>query len=194
MGWPSTLTYQEIAATNVARSVGILANYGDAETGEVLFAANPALADDPDALAAAAANGHEAFVRLILRYQPELPRRVTVSRPRELAELLFEHGMDPNRPNWLRITPLHEFARHGDVESAALFIDHGADLHLRDVELCSTPLGYAASSGRTGMVEFLLRRGAAPNLPDDPPWATPLAWATRRGHDEIVRLLTEYGR
>ena len=192
MGWPSALTYDQIAATKIARSVGVLANYGDVQTAAAVFADNRGLADDPDALAAAASNGHEAFVRLMLRYQPDLPKRVTVSRPRELAELLFEHGMDPNRPNWLRITPLHEFARQGNVESAALFIDHGADLHARDVELCSTPLAYAAGFGRPLMVEFLLRRGARPNLPDDPAWATPLAWATRRGHAEIVRLLTGY--
>ena len=72
------------------------------------------------------------------------------------------------------------------MESAAIFIDHGADLHARDEEICSTPLGWAAKFGQTPMVEFLLRRGAKPNLPDDPPWATPLAWATRRGHHEIV--------
>ena len=112
----------------------------------------------------------------------------------ELTELLFRHGMDPNRPNWLGITRLHEFAGQGAIESAAIFIDHGADLHARDEELRSTPLGYAAKSGKTRMVEFLLRRGARPTLPDDPPWTTPLAWATRRGHREIVQLLTESAR
>src|SRR5262249_12329775 len=101
---------------------------------------------------------------------------VTVSRPRAMALFLFEHGMDPNRPNWLRATPLHHFAEHGDVESAALFLDQGADVHARDEEFCSTPLAWAARCGRTNMVEFLLRRGARPTLADDPPWATPLAW------------------
>jgi len=193
MGWPSTLTYQEIAAMNVPRAVNILACYGDVQTAADRFAANPALADDPEALASAAGNGHEAFVQLMLRYQPGLACRVTiVAKTRELTEFLFARGMDPNLPNWLRITPLHRFAEHGDIEKAAIFIDHGADLHARDEELCSTPLGYAARAGRTRMVEFLLRRGARPNLPDDPAWATPLARATRQGHHEIVRLLTEY--
>jgi ankyrin repeat protein len=186
------LTYQDIVATNIARSVKVLAQYGDVDTAAALFATNPALADDPEALQRAAGNGDEAFVRLMLRYQPELATRVTVRRPRELATLLFEHGMDANRPNWLHITPLHQFAEHGDVESAALFLDHGADLHARDEEFRSTPLAWAARCGQPRMVEFLLRRGAKPNLPDDPSWATPLAWATRRGHENIVRLLTEY--
>ncbi len=75
------------------------------------------------------------------------------------------------------------------MDNAALFIEHGANLHARDEEFCSTPLGYAARSGKTRMVEFLLTRGATPNLPDDPRWARPLAWASRRGHADIVSLL-----
>jgi ankyrin repeat protein len=185
-------TYEEMAARLPARSVVVLAHYGDVQTAASLFATDPALADDPEALKSAAGNGHEEFVRLMLRYQPELAKHITVSRPRDLAKLLFEHGMDPNRPNWLRITPLHQFAERGDIESAALFIDHGADLNARDEEFCSTPLGWAARCGHPRMVEYLLRRGAMPRLLDDPPWATPLAWATRHGHDEIVQSLTEY--
>ncbi len=100
--------------------------------------------------------------------------------------------MNPSQPDWLRVTPLHSFARKGDVENAAIFLDHGADLHARDEDICSTPLGWAAKFGKRLMVEFLLRRGAKPNLPDDPPWATPLAWATQRGHHQIVELLKQY--
>ncbi|MGH9768536.1 MAG: sigma-70 family RNA polymerase sigma factor, partial [Blastocatellia bacterium] len=188
-------TYEDMAARLPARSAPVLAHYGDVQTAAALFATDPALADDPEALKNAAGNGHEEFVRLMLRYQPELAKRVTVSRPRKMAELLFEHGMDPNRPNWLRITPLHQFAEHGDIESAALFIERGADLRAREEEYCSTPLAWAANFGQTRMVEFLLRHGAKPNLPDDLPdlpWATPLAWATRRGHRQIVELLNHY--
>jgi RNA polymerase sigma factor (sigma-70 family) len=188
------LTYERIVATGIQRAVTVLAYYGDLGTAELLFAANASLANDPEALSQAAARGHEAFVRLLLRYQPDLATRVTVARPRTMAKLLFEHGMDPNRPNWLRITPLHQFAEHGQVEDAALFLDHGADLHARDEEWRSTPLAWAAREGQTRMVEFLLRRGASPSLPDDPPWATPTAWAHRRGHETIVRLLEEYER
>ena len=174
-----------------ARAVHLLAHYGDVQTAAAIFAVNPALADDPGALGSAA--GHEAFVRLMLRYQPDLPKRIAVrAKTRELTELLFQHGMNPSHPDWLRITPLHEFARKGDVEGATIFIEHGADLHARDEDICSTPLGWAAKFGKTAMVELLLARGAKPNLPDDPPWATPLAWATRRGHHEIVQLLERY--
>lgn len=179
-----------LCSYGAARSVDILSYYGDVETAAAIFAVNPALADDPHALSQAARNGHEAFVRLMLHHQPALAKRVSGdAKTRELSEFLFERGANPNHADWLGVTPLHQFARSGDIEKAALFIDHGADLHARDEDICSTPLGWAAKSGKLQMVEFLLERGARPNLPDDPPWATPLAWATRRGHQEIVELL-----
>ena len=183
-----------LVSYGAARSVEIMAYYGDVRTAAAVFAANPALADDPGALASAAGNGHEAFVRLMLRYQSDLPKRAaTGAKTRELVELLFARGMDPSRPGWLGVTRLHEFARKGDVEMATIFIDHEANLHARDEDICSTPLGWAAKFGKPLMVELLLSRGAKPNLPGDPPWATPLAWATRRGHRDIVELLKQYG-
>jgi ankyrin repeat protein len=191
-----------LCSYGAARAVHLLAYHGDVQTAAAVFAANPALADDPEALANAAGEGQEAFVRLMLRYQPDLPKRVVFpgwsvgAKTRELNELLFEHGLNPSQPDWLRTTPLHQFARKGDVEKAGLFIEHGADLHARDEDICSTPLGWAAKFGQTAMVELLLKHGAKPNLPDDLPdlaWATPLAWATRRGHAEIVDLLKRHG-
>ena len=177
-----------------SRNMELQAYYDDLDAAVAAFAANPGLADDPNALCTAAGNGNEAFVRLILQYQPYLARRVSCAgKTRTLTELLFAHGMNPSQPNWLLITPLHQFAREGNVERAALFIDHGADLQARDEDICSTPLGWAAKFGKRTMVELLLSRGAKPNLPDDPPWATPLAWATRREHGEIVELLKQRG-
>jgi ankyrin repeat protein len=183
-----------LASYGAARPVEILAYYGDLRTAAAVFAANRALADDPEALANAAAEGKDAFVRLMLRYQPDLARRVgCAARTPALTELLFRHGMNPSHPDWLGVMPLHQFARKGDLDNAALFIAHGADLHARDEDICSTPLGWAAKFGQAGMVELLLEHGARPNVPDDPAWATPLAWATRRGHVAIVDLLKHRG-
>jgi ankyrin repeat protein len=183
-------TIDLLASYGATRSVEIMAYYGDVRTAAAVFAANPALANDPEALSNAAREGHDTFVRLMLLHQPDLAKRVAVgAKTRELTEYLFRHGMNPSQPDWLGITPLHRFAQRGDVEKATIFIDHGADLNARDEDLCSTPLGYAAKSGKTAMAELLLTRGAKPTLPDDPPWATPLAWATRRGHADVVELL-----
>ncbi len=188
------LNYEQAVATGVGLSVVVLAHFGDVARAAPLFDANPALADNPEALEKAASRGHEEFVRLMLRHQPALAKRVRVASPRAMAELLFAHGMDPNMPSWLRVTPLHVFAGDGNLEAAALYIDHGADLDARDENYRSTPLGFAARTGRARMVELLLRRGAKLTLADDPPWATPLAWAKRRGHDDIVRILTDFER
>lgn len=188
-----------LCSHGAARAVHMMAYYGDVRTAAAVFAANPALADDPQALANAAGEGQEAFLRLMLHYQPDLPRRLTFpawsvgAKTRELNELLFAHGMNASQPDWLGITPLHQFARKGDVERATQFLDHGADLHARDEDIRSTPLGWAAKFGQAAMVELLLARGAKPNLPDDPPWATSLAWAKRRGHVEIAERLRQHG-
>ena len=183
-----------LASYGSARSVELLAHYADVRTAAAVFAANPSLANDPNAFSSAARNGHDGFVRLMLRYRPDLPQRIAAAaKTRELTELLFAHGMNPSLPDWLGITRLHEFARKGDLENATIFIDHGADLHARDEDICSTPLGWAAKFGKAPMVELLLSRGAKPNLPGDPPWATPLAWATRRGHGDIVSMLKLHG-
>jgi ankyrin repeat protein len=194
---PNAEMVELLCSHGAARGVHLLAYSGDILTAAAVFAANPSLAEDPDALANAASQGHEAFVRLMLKYRPELPRRIAFpgwavgAKTRELNELLFRHGMNPSARDWLGITPLHQFARQGDVEKAGIFLDHGADLHARDEDICSTPLGWAAKFGQMPMVELLLQRGAKVNLPDNPPWATPLAWAARRGHDEIAELLRQ---
>jgi ankyrin repeat protein len=188
-----------LCSYGAARAVHLLAYHGDVQTAAAVFAANPKLADDPDALANAAGEGHDGFVRLLLRYQPDLPRRIEFpgwsvgAKTPELNELLFAHGMDPSQPDWLGITPLHQFARKGNVVQARQFIDHGANLHARDEDICSTPLGWAAKFGQAAMAELLLASGAAVNREDDPPWATPLAWATRRGHADVAALLKQHG-
>lgn len=180
------------------RRVHLLAYYNDLRTAAAVFAANPQLADDPEALANAAGEGHTAFVRLMLKYQPDLPRRLDFpawsvgAKTEALNELLFQHGMDASHADWLGITPLHQFARKGNVEFARLFIRHGANLHARDEHLCSTPLGWAAKFGQFAMVQLLVECGAILHHPADPPWATPLAWAERRGHPEIAQWLRQH--
>ena len=123
-------------------------------------------------------------------------------RPNQrIEQLLLSYGATPTKGhagedwpegalNWLRISPLHEAARKGDVREATQLLEAGADLTARDEHLRSTPLAWAAKFGQLEMVKLLLQHGAPKTLPDDPPWATPLAWATRRGHREIASLLS----
>lgn len=179
-----------LTSYGATRPTQIMSYYGDVAAAAVAFAADPLLADNPAALSNAASEGSEAFVRLLLQYQPGLASRVAVAgKTPEITRLLFAHGMNPSLPNWLLITPLHHHAASGDLGKARLFIELGADLHARDEDLHSTPLAWAAKFGNKPMVELLLRSGAKPVHPDDPPWATPLAWAIRRGHTDIAEVL-----
>ena len=133
---------------------------------------------------------------------------VQIWRPNErMEELLLSYGATPTEPapprreddwpahehNWLRITPLHEAARKGDLTEAKRLLESGADLTARDDHIRSTPLAWAAKFGQLEMVELLLERGAPKSVPDDPPWATPLAWAIKRGHGRIAKLLAASG-
>ena len=163
------------------------------------------------ALYSAVYHGHYEIARLLLERGafPNPPVESSgdalwVSREwrpeKRMEQLLLSYGATPTQEhkqedwqtqthNWLRISPLHEAARKGDVREAKKLLKAGADLTARDEHLRSTPLAWAAKFGQLKMVKFLLRCGAPKNLPDDPPWATPLAWAIRRGHDKIAKLL-----
>jgi ankyrin repeat protein len=110
-------------------------------------------------------------------------------------EALLEHSIDPNISRYGQ-TPLHFAAARRSrlpgrdrARFAAMLIDHGARLDLRDDLLKSTPLGWACRWGWKELVEELLRRGAPAHEADAEPWATPLAWARTRGHGEIRALL-----
>lgn len=189
-----------LCSYGAARSLDLLAYYGDIQTAAAVLKANPALANDASALETAAGQGNEDFVRLMLHYQPDLAKQIAVGvrsqgpqdaiKSRELTEFLFQRGMNANARNWLGITPLHRFAERGDIHNAGLFLEHGADIDAIDEQHCTTPLGWAAKAGKAEMVQFLLEKGANPHLPADRTWARPRAWAEKRGHEAVLALST----
>ncbi len=107
----------------------------------------------------------------------------------DIAQLLLDHGVNPNETNGMGMTTLHILAGQGTVDAARWLLDRGADIHARDREFDSTPLAWAARAGREDMARFLLSRGASVVHPDDEPWATPVAWARRRNHPNLVSFL-----
>ena len=185
-----------LCSYGAARAVHLLAYDGDLQTAAAVFSANPELANDSDALANAAGEGHQSFVRLMLKYHPRLPCEVSFpswlvcGKNRQINQMLFDHGMNPSHADWMGGTVLHQLARKGDIDLATQFLEQGADIHARDDDLNSTPLGWAAKNGQVAMVKFLLQRGAFKHHSEDPIWATPLEWAKRRKHTEIEFLLT----
>jgi len=111
---------------------------------------------------------------------------------------LLKRGIDPNVARRGE-TALHYAAARANpteaqrVRFAAMLLDGGARLDLRDDLLRSTPLGWACRWGRTELVRLLIARGAPVDEPDAEAWATPLAWAAKMGHAEIAGLLRAHG-
>jgi ankyrin repeat protein len=145
-----------LASHGAYRALHLLAYYGDVMTAAAMLGANPKLADDPEALCNAAEEGQEAMVRLLLRTRPGLAKKVGVGgKTRAITELLFADGMDPNHRDWLEATPLHHFARRGDVDNARLFLDRGARVDVVDDDLRMTPLGWAIKFNQQAMIDLL---------------------------------------
>jgi ankyrin repeat protein len=119
----------------------------------------------------------------------------------DILKLLLASGMDPDLPDWQRVTFLHVLCgRDGRgramgqrTDCASILLEAGATISAKDEEYRSTPLAWAARNDLPDMVEFLLARGAPTNLEDDQPWATPLSWAVRRGRTKIAEMLRGAG-
>lgn len=148
--------------------------------------------------AAAVRNRDSQMVELLLNRGLRVPSTLTICQTYlwydlKLAEQLLKTGMDPNLPNWQRVTPLHHMAGQGNVAAASLFLKYGADPNLVDAEYRTTPLGWAAREGQEEFVKFLslhdsrLKSNHPPHA--DRKFTTPLFWARKRGHHNIVELL-----
>jgi ankyrin repeat protein len=102
-----------------------------------------------------------------------------VERDRSCVRLLGLRGQ----------TLLHEAARAGDAELAAVLIRSGADSDAQEVE-GHTPL-YRASTGEVARV--LLSAGATANVASGPTRGTPLHQAARRGYVSVTEALLNHG-
>lgn len=148
-------------------------------------------------LAGPANGGNREAIELLMRHGARVPDssqwgRYYYFKHFHIAELLLQNGMTPNHMTWQHVTMLHDMAQDGDLEKAALLLDHGADINAIDEEYRSTPIGLAVRWGNREMVQLLLERGADPNKAGAH-WATPLAWAKKKGRDEIAEDLRRAG-
>eukprot|EP01097_Dermamoeba_algensis_P003859 TRINITY_DN2614_c0_g1_i2.p1 TRINITY_DN2614_c0_g1~~TRINITY_DN2614_c0_g1_i2.p1 ORF type:complete len:694 (-),score=137.63 TRINITY_DN2614_c0_g1_i2:185-2266(-) len=87
-----------------------------------------------------------------------------------------------------KISVLHLISQTGNLESAALLTESGAEINVRTSTNQQTPLHLAVLYNRLDMVSFLLQRGADPNLPDIG-GNTPLMTASQMGFIDIARIL-----
>jgi ankyrin repeat protein len=191
----------------------MIAELHDAEEAKRLLAAGATEELARELAWSAADHGCPAIVELALQHLPWIAddprwhwiliqpiRGVGTNHPDheghfQCLEILLRHPIDPNVSRFGE-TALHfAAARSGDLTGAerarfaALLLDHGARLNVRDELLKSTPLGWACRWGRKELVELLIARGAPVNEPDAEPWATPLAWAEKMGHADLFAVL-----
>jgi ankyrin repeat protein len=112
-------------------------------------------------------------------------------------DVILRHGVDANIERFhetaLHFTAAHQSGLQGDDRArfAAMLIDHGAQLDMRDDLLKSTPLAWACRWGRTEMVKLLIQRGAPVRERDGEAWTAPEAWAEKMGHLEIQAILKQ---
>ncbi len=118
----------------------------------------------------------------------------------QCMEILLRHGVDANVSRFGQTCLHFAAARQGNLNGAerarfaAMLLDHGARLDVRDELLKSTPLGWACRWGRKELVELLIARGALIEESDAEPWATPMAWAEKRKQDAVVGVLRKLTR
>jgi hypothetical protein len=112
----------------------------------------------------AAANGHEAIVKLLLDKGAKL-------------EIEDQYGR----------TPLSRAAANGHEAIVKLLLDKGAKLEIKD-QYGRTPLSRAAVKGHEASVKLLLDNGAELETKDQY-GQTPLSRAAANGHEAIVKLL-----
>ncbi len=132
------------------------------------------------ALMWAVAQGHSAVVRLLIENRADVHARTKSSEP-----VVVGTGFG-NAPSRFEVplslggfTPLLFAARQGDLESARILLDAGADVNEAAADGLSVLL-VATDSGHEDLALFLLEHGAEPNVVDRN-GMTPLHFALVRG-------------
>ena len=87
---------------------------------------------------------------------------------------------------------LHVAARNEGVEGAALLLDHGATIDLKNLAFGGTPLYMAASLNRIEVAKLLIKRDAKLDI-FSTLGLTPLMSAVIRADEEMVKILVDAG-
>lgn len=141
------------------------------------------------ALMWAAAQQHPEVVRALLAYGARVDER-SLSYPQVVSSA---GNADPSGVFEVRqggYTPLLFAARQGDLASARLIVEAGADVN-EPAASGTTPLVVAAHSGHGDLAAYLLDAGADPDAAGA--GYTALHAAVLRGEHDLVRALLDHG-
>jgi hypothetical protein len=154
------------------------------------------------ALVWAAAQGHEAVVKLLLEKGAEIEEndcsygqtvllRAAVQGHEAVVKLLLEKGAEIETMDNYGRTALARAAQYGRETVVKLLVEKGAEIEAEDRN-GQTALAWAAQYGREAVVKLLLEKGAEIEAKDQN-GQTALAWAAQYGHEAVVKLLVEKG-
>ncbi|XP_059426270.1 cyclin-dependent kinase 4 inhibitor D [Carassius carassius] len=115
-------------------------------------------------LSAAAARGNVDAVRRMLqdhRLQPDTLNefgktalQVMMMGCTSVARVLLDHGADPNVQDRCGVTPAHDAARTGFLDTLRVLVEHGASVNVPD-HSGALPLHTAVREGHRDVVEYL---------------------------------------
>jgi ankyrin repeat protein len=108
-----------------------------------------------------------------------------------LEKRLKTGGIDLNKFQSTRYSPLHHAVDLGNKKAVELLIRYGADINLKDLA-GNTPLHFAALEGDLKLIRVLMENGADEEITNER-GETPLASAARNDHAAAMQELIEWG-
>jgi ankyrin repeat protein len=179
------------------------ARAGDVETVRRMLAEDPSLADGAVQAALFILVKGEGFLppqqneilKMVVAAKPKLDLydAAAVGTAEQVAAMLHADASAVRAKNELGWTALHVAAFAGNVETARVLIDAGADIHVRaKTRFRNTPLQVALLTGQYGTAKLLLERGADP-LDRQAEGFAPIHEAAFLGRADLVQLLLDHG-